>query len=114
MSRAPQAELDQEHWCGVMQEVAVPGTGADAAAFLREAVALANDRCDGTLSCAIFIPPQARAPASLNLLSDLENSEDAPAGAPERFPVSRGAPRQPFTSQQWGPQRGIRISTISG
>ena len=55
---APQAELDQEHWCGVLQEVAIPGTGADPAAFLDQAVALANDRCDGTLTCRIFILPQ--------------------------------------------------------
>ena len=55
-----QAELDTEHWCNVMQEVAIPGTGTDAASFLRAAVALANDRCDGTLSCTIFIPPQVR------------------------------------------------------
>ena len=43
-----------------MQEVALPGTGSDAGAFLQAAVALANDRCDGTLSCSIFIPPPAR------------------------------------------------------
>ena len=53
-----QAQPDVEHWCGVLQEVALPGTGADAAAFLAGAVEFANERCEGTLSCSIFIPPQ--------------------------------------------------------
>ena len=55
---ALQAELDLEHWCGVLQEVAIPSTGTDAAAFLQKSVDLANNSCYGTLSCSIFIPPQ--------------------------------------------------------
>lgn len=53
-----QAELDKEHWCSVLQEVALPGTGADPAAFLAKAVDFTNERCEGTLSCSVFIPPQ--------------------------------------------------------
>ncbi len=53
-----QAELDVEHWCGVLQEIALPGTGADAAAFLAKAVDFVNERCVGTLSCTVLIPPQ--------------------------------------------------------
>ncbi len=53
-----QAELDKEHWCSVLQEIALPGTGADPAAFLAQAVQFANERCEGTLSCSVFVPPQ--------------------------------------------------------
>ena len=53
-----QAELDAEHWCSVLQEVALPGTGTDPAAFMAKAVDFVNQRCEGTLSCSIFIPPQ--------------------------------------------------------
>lgn len=54
----PQAELDAEHWCGVLQEVALPDTGGEPAAFMAKAVDFANERCEGTLSCSIFVPPQ--------------------------------------------------------
>ena len=57
-----QARTDTENWCGVLQEVALPGTGADPEKFLDAAVVYANDRCWGTLSCSLmvnlyFLPP---------------------------------------------------------
>ena len=59
----PQARLDTENWCGVLQEVALPGAGlADPAAFLPAAVQFANDRCWGNLSCSLFVSPQVLLP----------------------------------------------------
>jgi hypothetical protein len=50
-----QARTETENWCGVLQEVALPGTGADPEKFLEAAVAYANDRCWGTLSCSLMV-----------------------------------------------------------
>ena len=57
-----QVDLSTENWCGVLQEVALPGTGADPAAFMDQAVAFANDRIWGTLSCCIFVPDEVSWP----------------------------------------------------
>ncbi|KAK9814745.1 hypothetical protein WJX72_010772 [[Myrmecia] bisecta] len=51
-----QANTTRENWCGCLQEVCLPGTGADPAAFLEKAVAFANDKCWGTLSCSLLVP----------------------------------------------------------
>ncbi|BDA42382.1 hypothetical protein COCOBI_03-2690 [Coccomyxa sp. Obi] len=56
-----QARTDTENWCGVLQEVALPGTGADPETFLDAAVAYANDRCWGSLSCSLMVPPDVSA-----------------------------------------------------
>jgi len=55
--RPEQAALDEEFWCGVLQEVALPGCGGDASKFLTAAVPFANDKCWGTLSCAVIAHP---------------------------------------------------------
>ena len=54
-----QAKTETENWCGVLQEVALPGTGGDPEAFLGAAVRFANERCWGTLSCCLMVgaPP---------------------------------------------------------
>jgi len=55
---APQAgeyALTQEAFCGVLAEVALDVTTP--AEFLEQAVAFANEKCWGTLSCGIFIHP---------------------------------------------------------
>ena len=51
------AATTDETWCGALQEVALPACGGDPAAFLDAAVAFANDRCAGTLSCVVFAHP---------------------------------------------------------
>lgn len=56
---AVQARTDTENWCGVLQEVALPGTGGDPETFLEAAVAYANDRCWGTLSCSLMVNPSS-------------------------------------------------------
>ena len=50
-----QARTDTENWCGVLQEVALPGTGGDPGRFLDAAVAFANERCWGSLSCSLVV-----------------------------------------------------------
>ena len=55
-----QAATQTENWCGVLQEVSLPDTNGNPAAFLAAAVDFANNRCWGTLSCAIMIPPDVR------------------------------------------------------
>ena len=50
-----QAQTKTENWCGVLQEVALPGTYADPEAFLEAAVRFANEDCWGTLSCALMV-----------------------------------------------------------
>ena len=63
---ALQAEGGQENWCGVLQEVALPGAAlAEAAAFLPAAAAFANDKCYGNLSCSLFVHPRVCAPGRL-------------------------------------------------
>lgn len=51
-----QANTTRENWCGCLQEVCLPGTGVDSAAFLEKAVAFANDKC----WCATVAPASAR------------------------------------------------------
>jgi hypothetical protein len=55
-----QADTKNENWCGVLQEVALPNTGTDGAAFLEKAVEFANERCWGSLGCSIIIPPDVK------------------------------------------------------
>jgi hypothetical protein len=52
-----EAAAGDENWCGVLQEVALPGCGGAAERFLPAAVDFANERCWGTLSCALFVHP---------------------------------------------------------
>ena len=52
-----QAQTKTENWCGVLQEVALPGTYGDPEAFLEAAVRFANEDCWGTLSCALMVQP---------------------------------------------------------
>lgn len=57
-----EARVDRENWCGVLQEVALPGADlAQPAAFLPAAVAFANDKCYGNLSCSLLVHPEAEA-----------------------------------------------------
>lgn len=53
-----QARTQTENWCGVLQEVALPGTGADPARFMEAAVKFANERCWGSLSCSMMACPR--------------------------------------------------------
>ncbi len=55
-----QAVTDEENWCGVLQEVALPGTGGDPEAFLGAAVRIANERCWGTLSCCLMVSAHSK------------------------------------------------------
>uniref|UniRef100_A0A7S0WV00 Aldehyde dehydrogenase domain-containing protein n=1 Tax=Chlamydomonas leiostraca TaxID=1034604 RepID=A0A7S0WV00_9CHLO len=56
-----EAATQSENWCGVMQEVALPGAElSDPAAFLRAAAAYANDKCWGSLTAAVYIHPQTQ------------------------------------------------------
>lgn len=54
-------DAQHENWCGVLQEVALEGTGGDPAAFLRAAVEFANERAWGTLSAGLIIHPATKA-----------------------------------------------------
>lgn len=45
--------LTHEAFCGVLAEVSLPATGAED--FLEQAVAFANDKCWGTLSCTVLL-----------------------------------------------------------
>ena len=54
-----EAETRVENWVGVLQEVALPGCGGDAAAFLAAAVEYANSACAGSLSVMLIAPPDA-------------------------------------------------------
>ena len=58
--RRAQARTQTENWCGVLQEVALPGTGADPARFMEAAVQFANERCWGSLSCSMMARPQTQ------------------------------------------------------
>ena len=42
----------------MLQEVALPGTGADPARFMEAAVKFANERCWGSLSCSMMAWPR--------------------------------------------------------
>ena len=61
MLLAMQAQTKTENWCGVLQEVALPGTYGDPDAFLEAAVRFANEDCWGTLSCAMMVRSIPRA-----------------------------------------------------
>ena len=52
-----QADTQHENWVGVLQEVVLPGTNGSPASFLDAAVAFCNDKCWGSLSASIFVPP---------------------------------------------------------
>ena len=39
-----QANTETENWCGVLQEVVLPGLGSDPAAFLDSAVTFCNEK----------------------------------------------------------------------
>lgn len=52
-----QADTMTENWCGVLQEVCIPGTSGNASELLEKAVRFANDACWGNLSTSIFIDP---------------------------------------------------------
>ena len=54
-----QAQTKTENWCGVLQEVALPGTYGDPEAFLDAAVKFANEECWGTLSCSLMVCPSS-------------------------------------------------------
>jgi len=58
----------------VLQEVALPGTGADPARFLDAAVRFANERCWGTLSCSLMVRAQSPARCARAQHSDPEGS----------------------------------------
>ena len=51
------AATRDENWCGAVQEVAFRGCGGDPAAFAAAAVAFANERCSGSLSCVLVAHP---------------------------------------------------------
>lgn len=51
------AATQEENWCGCVQEVAFPGCGGNPSKFAAAAVAFANDRCSGTLSCVLVAHP---------------------------------------------------------
>jgi len=54
------ASVDEEFWCGVLQEVAVPGCREDPALFMKKAVEFANEKCWGTLSCVVVAHPRTQ------------------------------------------------------
>ena len=54
LSSQLQASTEQENWVGVLQQVDIPA-GGNAAAFLPKAVDYANNKCWGTLSCAVIV-----------------------------------------------------------
>lgn len=55
------ADPQNENWCGVLQEVAIPGTNGDPSEFLSRAVAFANEKVWGSLSAGVIIHPATRA-----------------------------------------------------
>eukprot|EP00803_Ostreobium_quekettii_P003512 evm.model.scf_151.13 EVM.evm.TU.scf_151.13 scf_151:96455-100439(-) len=55
-----EAQTRRENWCGVLQEVCLPGCGNDVDKFSREAVAFANNKCWGTLSCSLIVHPATK------------------------------------------------------
>jgi hypothetical protein len=69
---ADQARVQEETWCGVVQEVALAYDDDDQGgnddpsspnvpAFLRAAASFCNERCWGTLAASIFVPPLTQA-----------------------------------------------------
>lgn len=51
-----EAHTSEEHWCGVLQEVALPGCDSTEA-FLQEAVRYVNTQCWGSLACSVWVHP---------------------------------------------------------
>lgn len=58
--KADEASTKEEFWCGVLQEVALPGQDGDPDSFLSQAVDFANTRLWGTLSCALITHPKTQ------------------------------------------------------
>jgi len=56
-----EAATQEENWCGAVQEVAFSGCGGDPAKFADAAVAFANSKCSGTLSCVLVAHPSVDA-----------------------------------------------------
>ena len=79
-----QANTQTENWCGVVQEVVLPGLGSDPAAFLDAAVTFCNDKWVSTsrfrarrLEMSFASPLSARAlTSSLVFLHSLFGSSD--------------------------------------
>ena len=55
------AATKEENWCGAVQEVAFKGCGGDPEKFADAAVAFANERCSGSLSCVLVAHPSVPA-----------------------------------------------------
>ena len=53
---ASQADVTHENWVGVLQQIDISG-GGNPESFLPKAVSFANDKCWGTLSCALIVDP---------------------------------------------------------
>jgi len=53
-----------ENWVGCLQEVGLGGPASGGGAFVEAALAFANDRCEGSLSCMVIAHPSAD-PASV-------------------------------------------------
>ena len=51
-----QADVTHENWVGVLQQIDISG-GGNPESFLPKAVSFANDKCWGTLSCALIVDP---------------------------------------------------------
>eukprot|EP01025_Chloroclados_australasicus_P046066 TRINITY_DN5083_c0_g1_i2.p1 TRINITY_DN5083_c0_g1~~TRINITY_DN5083_c0_g1_i2.p1 ORF type:complete len:593 (-),score=75.23 TRINITY_DN5083_c0_g1_i2:251-2029(-) len=51
-----EAQLKKENWCGVCQEVALDDC-ANPSEFLQKATNFANQKCWGSLTCSIYVPP---------------------------------------------------------
>ncbi len=51
---AVQADVTHENWVGVLQQIDISG-GGNPESFLPKAVSFANDKCWGTLSCALIV-----------------------------------------------------------
>ena len=49
-----QADVTHENWVGVLQQIDISG-GGNPESFLPKAVSFANDKCWGTLSCALIV-----------------------------------------------------------
>lgn len=52
-----EAATDHENWCGVLQEVCIKTRSGNMKEYLQEAAAFVNNKCWGTLSCAVIAKP---------------------------------------------------------
>ncbi|GAX81191.1 hypothetical protein CEUSTIGMA_g8624.t1 [Chlamydomonas eustigma] len=57
--KAEEAKLDSETWGPAMQEIVLPGGGADLKRFLDDAASFMNSKCWGSLSCALIVHPKS-------------------------------------------------------